>query len=255
MRVCVLGSGSSGNCTFVERGSTRVLIDAGLRAKEIVERLTAIGVDASTLSAIFISHEHHDHIQGAGPLSRKFKAPVYISPRALEHASFALQHVPHYDLCADTPIQVGSLTVTPFRTPHDSIDPLAFALRAGQSRVCVVTDVGYIPESVRERIRNTDLLVIESNHDIEMLRTGPYPWNLKQRVMGNYGHLSNEALAFFFSEYFDGTQRKVMLTHLSRQNNHPQIAYVSATRALERKCKDADLHISLQEEISEILEV
>lgn len=255
MRVCVLGSGSSGNCTFVERGATRVLIDAGLRAKEICERLHRIDVDPSTLSGIFISHEHNDHIQGAGPMSRKFKVPVFISPRALEHASFALQHVQHYPITSDVAIQVGTLTVTPFSTPHDSIDPLAFALRAGQVRACVVTDVGYIPESVRDRIRNTDLLVIESNHDIEMLRTGPYPWNLKQRVMGNYGHLSNEALAFFFSQYFDGTQRKVMLTHLSRQNNHPQIAFVSATRALEKKCRDADLHVSLQEEISEILEL
>lgn len=255
MRVCVLGSGSGGNCTFVERGSTRIIIDAGLRAKEIVARLQGIGVDPATLSGIFISHEHNDHIQGAGPLSRKFKIPVFISPRALEHASFALQHVAHCPLNADVPVQVGALTVTPFSTPHDSIDPLAFALRAGQSRVCVVTDVGFIPENVRERIRNTDLLVIESNHDIEMLRTGPYPWSLKQRVMGNFGHLSNEALAFFFSEYFDGSGRQVMLTHLSRQNNHPQIAFVSASRALEKKSKNTSLHVSLQDEISEIIEI
>lgn len=253
--MCVLGSGSSGNCTFVERGSTRILIDAGLRAKDICERLARIGVDASTLSGIFVSHEHQDHIQGAGPLARKFKVPVYISPRALEHASFALQHVPHIPVCADVSIQVGTITVTPFSTPHDAIDPLAFALRAGQTRACVVTDIGYIPEPLRDRIRACDLLVIESNHDIEMLRTGPYPWNLKQRVMSNYGHLSNEALAFFFSEYFDGTERKVMLTHLSRQNNHPQLAYVCATRALEKKCKDTDLHISMQDEISEVLEL
>lgn len=255
MRVCVLGSGSSGNCTFVERGSTRLIIDAGLRAKEIVERLKRIDVDPSTLNGIFISHEHNDHIQGAGPLSRKFKVPVYISPRALEHSSFAMQHVRHVPLSADVPVQVGSITVTPFSTPHDSIDPLAFALRAGQSRACVVTDVGFIPENVRERIRNTDLLVIESNHDIEMLRTGPYPWNLKQRVMGNYGHLSNEALGFFFNEYFDGSCRSVVLTHLSRQNNHPQIAYVSAVKALEKKSKNTNLHVSLQDEISEIIEL
>lgn len=255
MRVCVLGSGSGGNCTFVERGSTRIIIDAGLRAKEIVARLQNMDVDPASLNGIFISHEHNDHIQGAGPLSRKFKIPVYISPRALEHASFALQHVTHCPLNADVPVQVGSLTVTPFSTPHDSIDPLAFALRAGQSRACVVTDVGFIPENVRERIRNTDLLVIESNHDIEMLRTGPYPWSLKQRVMGNFGHLSNEALAFFFSEYFDGSGRQVMLTHLSRQNNHPQIAFVSASRALEKKSKNTSLHVSLQDEISEIIEI
>lgn len=255
MKVCVLGSGSSGNSTFVEHQSTRLLVDAGLRAKEIVERLARIQVDPSTLDGIFISHEHHDHIGGAGPLARKFKIPIYISPRALDHTSSALQHLNHVPIGADLPLQIGSITVTPFSTPHDSVDPLAFALRAGSSRACIVSDIGFIPEAVRKRLRNSDLLVIESNHDLEMLRTGPYPWSLKQRVMSNYGHLSNEALAYFFSEHIDGFQRRIMLTHLSRQNNHPQIVYVSATRALEKKCRDAEIHISMQDEISEMLEL
>src|SRR5262249_31511565 len=255
MRICVLGSGSGGNCTFVEHGDTRLLIDAGLRAKEIVTRLAQIGVDPASLTAILISHEHHDHIEGAGPLCRKFKVPIYISPRALDHASSALQHLSHRDLLVDIPMQIGAITVTPFATPHDSVDPLAFALRAGSARACVVTDLEYLPENVRDRIREADALVIESNHDIEMLRTGPYPWALKQRVMSNVGHLSNEALAYFLAEYFDGTGRTVMLTHLSRQNNHPQIAFVSATRALERKARDPRLHLSLQDEISEWLEL
>jgi phosphoribosyl 1,2-cyclic phosphodiesterase len=255
MKVCVLGSGSSGNSTFVEHQSTRLLIDAGLRAKEIVERLARIQVDPSTLAGIFISHEHHDHIGGAGPLARKFKIPIYISSRALDHTSSALQHLRHVPIGADLPLQIGSITVTPFSTPHDSVDPLAFALRAGSSRVCIVSDIGFIPESVRNRLRNSDLLVIESNHDLEMLRTGPYPWSLKQRVMSNYGHLSNEALAYFFSEHIDGIQRKITLIHLSRQNNHPQIAYVSAIRALEKKCRDAEIIISMQDEISDVIEI
>lgn len=255
MRICVLGSGSSGNSTFIEHQSTRLLIDAGLRAKELVDRLSRIHVDPSTLDGIFISHEHHDHIGGAGPLARKFKVPLYISPRALDHSSSSLQHLKHIAIVSDLPTQVGSITVTPFSTPHDSVDPLAFALRAGSSRVCIVSDIGFIPESVRDRLRNCDLLVIESNHDLEMLRTGPYPWSLKQRVMSNYGHLSNEALAYFFSEHVDGMQRKIMLIHLSRQNNHPQIAYVSAVRALEKKCRDAEIIISLQDEVSEMIEI
>lgn len=255
MKICVLGSGSNGNATLVEQNGTRLLVDAGLRAKEIVERLFQIGIEAASLDGILISHEHNDHIQGAGALSRKFKVPIYISPRALEHSSFSLQWVKHYPVSAGIPVQIGTITVTPFSTPHDSIDPLGFALRAQQSRVCIITDIGYVSETIRDRLRSTDILVIESNHDLEMLRTGPYPWQLKQRVMSNYGHLSNEALAYFFAEYFDGTQRKVMLTHLSRQNNHPQLAYVSALRALEKKSCNTDLHISLQDEISEILEI
>ena len=239
----------------MDHGSTRLLIDAGLRAKEIAERLSKIGVDPATLDGIFISHEHHDHIEGAEPLAKKFGVPIYISPQALHHSPASLQELPLHPISADVPLQLGSLTITPFSIPHDSMDPLAFSLRAGSSHACVVTDIGFISENVRERINRADLLVIESNHDIEMLRTGPYPWPLKQRVMSNFGHLSNEALAFFFSEYFEGTGRKVMLIHLSRQNNHPQIAYVSASRALEKKSKDTDVRLSLQDEISDILEI
>ena len=255
MRVCVLGSGSSGNCTYVEHGLTRLLVDAGLRAKEIVRRLAILGVEPETLSGILISHEHHDHVHGAAAMARKFKIPVFISARALQFSPASLQHAVHIAIRADLPVQIGAFTVTPFSTPHDSVDPLAFSFRAGNARACIVTDIGFISDNVRERISKTDLLVIESNHDLEMLRTGPYPWSLKQRVMGNFGHLSNEALAFFLSEYFDGTERTVMLTHLSSKNNHPQLAYVSATRALEKKSKNTDLHISLQDELSDILEV
>lgn len=255
MRICVLGSGSGGNCTFVEHGATRFLLDAGLPAKTIVERLGRIHVDPCTIEGIFISHEHHDHIQGAGALGRKYKIPIYISLRALDHSPSALQRLVHRPISADIPLQLGAVTITPFSTPHDSIDPLAFALRTNGSRVCVVTDVGHLPDPVRERLQKADLLVIESNHDLEMLRNGPYPWHLKQRVLSNVGHLSNEALASFFADYFDGAGRRVLLTHLSRQNNHPQIAHLSAVRALDRKCKEPDVRLSLQDEISDMLEI
>jgi phosphoribosyl 1,2-cyclic phosphodiesterase len=255
MRLYVLGSGSGGNSTFVEHGSTRLLVDAGLRAKEIQERLSRIGVDPATLDGIFLSHEHRDHIEGAEALAKKFALPIYISPYALKHSPAGLQELPHHPISAEVPLQLGSITITPFSIPHDSIDPLAFSLRAGSCRACIVTDVGFISDNVRERLCRADLLVIESNHDIEMLRTGPYPWPLKVRVMSNYGHLSNEALSFFFGEYFDGTGRKVMLIHLSKQNNHPQIAFVSAMRGLEKKSKCTELHLSSQDEISDMLEM
>jgi phosphoribosyl 1,2-cyclic phosphodiesterase len=255
MRVCVLGSGSSGNATFVEHAGTRLLIDAGLRAKEIVERLAAISVDPSSIHAVLVSHEHGDHIRGVGPLCRKFRIPLFISPRALGHAPFALQQLAHRPLAADTPLQLGQLVITPFSVPHDSIDPLAFSLRGGRSRVCVVTDIGILTEGVRRRLASADLLVVESNHDLEMLKNGPYPWPLKQRVMSNYGHLSNEALACFLGEHFAGSGRAVMLVHLSRQNNHPQIAFLSASRALQKKSRQTSLHVSLQDRISEIIEI
>lgn len=255
MRLCVLGSGSTGNATFVEHAGTRLLIDAGLRAKEIVLRLSQIRVDPASINGVLISHEHNDHIQGVGPLCRKFKIPLFISPRALEHSPVVLQHLEHHPISADIPLQLGQIVVTPFPAPHDSIDPLAFSLRAGQSRACLVSDIGMITENLKQRMLSADLLVIESNHDLEMLKNGPYPWPLKQRVMSNHGHLSNEALAYFFSEHFNGTQRKVMLVHLSRQNNHPQIAFVSACSALEKKCKDTAVHVSLHDRISDILEI
>ena len=173
MRICVLGSGSGGNSTFIEQGSTRLLIDAGLRTKDIVERLSQIGVDAASVNGIFISHEHQDHIEGAEVFARKFQVPLFQSPRALEHSPASLHEVKHYPIAADVPLQLGSITVTPFSIPHDSIDPLAFSLRASSSRACVVSDIGFLPESIKERLLAADVLVIESNHDLEMLRTGP----------------------------------------------------------------------------------
>lgn len=240
--VTVLASGSGGNSTLVASARTRILVDAGLSCKETLKRLRAAGEDPERLDAILISHEHSDHVYGLPVLARKLRVPVYMTGPANDEwvASFhdpeerARQaNLDRLELFASgRSFDIGDIRVTPFTVPHDAADPVAFTFRAEGIKVAVVTDLGYMPASVREHLRGCDVLMIESNHDVEMLRGGPYPWSVKQRVMSRVGHLSNESLAEFLCSDYDGGASTVILAHLSEQNNHPEIARGAAERAL-----------------------
>jgi phosphoribosyl 1,2-cyclic phosphodiesterase len=229
----VLGSGSSGNCTFVATSRVRILVDAGFSCREIAKRLAGIGERAESLHGILITHEHSDHIAGLARLAKKYRIPVYVSA----HTRAALP--PGVDLLAIETIEPGKrfviedLTIEPFSIPHDAVDPVAFRLSAEGLSVAVATDLGYMPENVKYHLRGCHLLVIESNHDLEMLRNGPYPWYVKERVWSRTGHLSNKALGDFLRQEYDGAAQVVVLAHLSEQNNHPQIARMEAAGALE----------------------
>jgi phosphoribosyl 1,2-cyclic phosphodiesterase len=229
----VLGSGSSGNCTFVAAGRARILVDAGFSCREITKRLVGIGERTDSIQGILITHEHSDHIGGLARLAKKHRIPVYISARTRA----ALP--PNTDLTAVETIEPGKpfviedLNVEPFSIPHDAVDPIAFRLSAEGLCVAVATDLGYLPENVKYHLRGCHLMVIESNHDIEMLRNGPYPWYVKERVWSRTGHLSNKGLGDFLRQDYDGAAQVVVLAHLSEQNNHPQIARMEATAALE----------------------
>jgi phosphoribosyl 1,2-cyclic phosphodiesterase len=235
----VLASGSRGNCSLVSSSRTRLLVDAGLSARETFRRLRALGADPHSLTAILVSHEHSDHISGLYGLARRLKLPVYLTGAVHEqwrrfarerYDNGALPRVEHFD--PGRAFTVGDITVAPFTVPHDAVDPVAFTFRAEGIKLGVVTDLGYLPPSVCDHLRGCDLLMIESNHDLEMLRSGPYPWMVKQRVMSRVGHLSNEALADFLANDYDGSAAFLVLAHLSEQNNHPEIARRAAERAL-----------------------
>ncbi len=233
----VLASGSKGNCTIVGSSRTRLLVDAGLSCRETLKRLAEAGEDPRSLTAILISHEHSDHLAGLPVLARKLKVPVYMT--AQTHHAWERQcdgkhsRVERLEFFrSGHTFQVCDILVTPFTIPHDAADPVAFAFRVDGVKLAVVTDLGYMPASVREHIRDSDVLMIESNHDLEMLRVGPYPWSVKQRVMSRVGHLSNAALAEFLANDYDGSAAFVVLAHLSEQNNHPEIARDAAERAL-----------------------
>ncbi|HZQ90847.1 MAG TPA: MBL fold metallo-hydrolase [Terriglobales bacterium] len=238
--VTVLASGSRGNCAVVSSSRTAILVDAGISCRETFKRMRSVGLDPHRLSAIVISHEHSDHVDGLAVLARKLGVPVYMTEptcreweRTLKDAqdpSPVLEKREFFH--AGRGFSVGDIQVFSFTLPHDAADPVGFTFRAEGVKVAIVTDLGYLPASVAQQLQRCDLLMIESNHDIEMLRGGPYPWSVKQRVMSRVGHLSNSALADFFSAEYDGSATFVVLAHLSEQNNHPEIARRAAEQAL-----------------------
>ena len=236
LRIAVLASGSKGNSTLIASVKTRILVDCGLSCRETSRRLHAAGEDPQRLDAILISHEHSDHVNGLPVTARKTGATVFMTGPANDAWGRSCEDsdLDRLELfAAGRRFTVGDIEVTPFTVPHDAADPVAFTFCCEGVKVGIVTDLGYIPRSVNEHVRGCDVLVIESNHDLEMLRTGPYPWSVKQRVGSRVGHLSNSTLADFFANDYDGRAAFVVLAHLSEHNNHPEIARQTAEAALQ----------------------
>jgi phosphoribosyl 1,2-cyclic phosphodiesterase len=236
----VLASGSRGNSAMVCSSRTRILVDAGISCRETFKRLKSIGDDPHQLSAIVITHEHSDHVAGLAVLARKLNIPIFMTgathhswARSERDSTGELPSLAQLEIFhAGHSFYIGDIAVTPFTIPHDAADPVGFTFRAEGVKMAVATDLGYLPPNVCDHLRGTDVLVMESNHDLEMLRVGPYPWSVKQRVMSRVGHLSNHALADFFSDGYDGSASYIVLAHLSEQNNHPELARGAAEKAL-----------------------
>jgi phosphoribosyl 1,2-cyclic phosphodiesterase len=258
LRVTMLASGSAGNCTLLETEQTRLLVDAGLGKKETLRRLAEVERKVDRLDGIVISHEHTDHIGGLAQVLGQWRTTVYITETTLCEVKRLLPQSSHKRLDriehirAGKRFRVGDIEVSPFSIPHDAADPLAFTFRANGTKVSIVTDLGYLPELVKHHLRDSDCLVLESNHDLEMLKVGPYPWHVKQRVMSRTGHLSNHTVSEFLAdaEGFDARARFLVLAHLSENNNNPHVARISAEEALGRRSGPAafcgDLLIAAQ---------
>jgi phosphoribosyl 1,2-cyclic phosphodiesterase len=251
--VSVLGSGSRGNATFIKTEQVRLLIDAGMSRKEIAKRLETIGEDPDGIDAIFITHEHTDHSGGLRTLLSELPAEAYMTwgtRRSLEMDEGIVQIKP------GVPFSVGDAEVLPFRVPHDAAEPVAFSITSGGVKITQLTDIGYLPDDVAGHLGGSHVLILESNHDLEMLRVGPYPWNLKQRLMGRYGHLSNLAVGRFLRDQYDGMATHLVLAHLSSKNNHPEIARQEAARALRMRGLDtAGLKVTSQDEAMEPIRI
>ena len=243
LRVTILGSGSSGNCTLLETDRTRLLVDAGFGKKETLRRLELLNLAPGSVDGIVISHEHTDHIGSLAQVLGQWRATVYLNEathsevlRILPETSHKrLERVEH--IRAGQRFVVGDIEVSPFAIPHDAVDPLGFTFRTNGTKVAIVTDLGYLPELVKVHLRDSDCLMLESNHDLEMLKVGPYPWHIKQRVMSRTGHLSNTTTSEFLADIdaFDGRARYVVLAHLSETNNNPYTAEMFAKEALDRR--------------------
>jgi phosphoribosyl 1,2-cyclic phosphodiesterase len=239
MRICILGSGSSGNATLVIAGETRVLIDCGLSARETIRRVQAVGEDPRRLDAVVITHEHGDHARGFPTLSKTLGLPVYISTAALEACKMGekIKEVRRgASINSSEDFEIGALRFRPFVIPHDAADPMAFTVETQGIKMGIAVDMGYIDALAAERFRGSDLLIIEANHEIEMLRACTfYPWALKQRILSRQGHTSNDEMARFLRDDFDGRAEYIVLAHLSRNTNHPDVARLAAVNALEER--------------------
>jgi phosphoribosyl 1,2-cyclic phosphodiesterase len=252
IRFIVLGSGSSGNALLITTDTTNVLVDAGLSAREIMKRLSDVGVDYESLDAIVITHEHSDHIGGLRMLLQKVDCPVYIS-RETEDAYYWTRKTNGngesegtkrreclkeraVEIESSREFRIGDIDFDPFSVPHDAVDNFGFIAKHDGVRIATLTDFGHITPLMKEKLRSCDAIVIESNHSRDMLRACKlYTWDLKQRISSRHGHLSNEDLCDWLTKDFDGSARHIVLAHLSQRANEPHLALLMAKTALEMR--------------------
>ena len=255
----MLASGSAGNAAFLSTSKTRVLIDAGLSVKELTRRLAEIGETLEDLDAVLITHEHSDHISGLPRLVRaraRKKKPVAVFISRLTAPTIdwdgmeAPPPVEHFQSGGDW--MVGDVKVQSFGIPHDAEDPVGFCLEAEGVKVGIATDLGYVPDSIKYHLRGVHHLLFESNHAIEMLKVGPYPWSVKQRVMSRKGHLSNDSTCSYIENDLDSGIQTLILGHLSEQNNHPVIVRQGAEDSLMRRGISPRLVIAEQKAQTEV---
>lgn len=251
LSVCVLASGSKGNAVYISNGAGSVLVDAGLSGKAIELRMREKGLDPAALGAILVSHEHTDHIRGVGVLSRRYRLPVYIARDTLKAApQVGRLHETHFFECG-CDFSIGGLSVHPFSISHDAADPAGFTFQHRCTKIGIATDLGIATAMVKEHLKACTLLVLEANHDPEMLISGPYPWPLKQRIKSRSGHLSNEESKALLGEIQHDALEHVVLAHLSETNNSPDTAYQTVASALT--CCKPKVSVALQDRCGDLI--
>jgi len=245
VQVWSLGSGSSGNAYLLRDGDTHLLVDCGLALRTLEGRLAAIGVAPAALSAVLVTHEHSDHLGGVPALVRRYGLPLYATAGTVRAASGRLPaRATTHVVAADVPFALASFTVEPFAVPHDAAEPVGYRLSTSRARACILTDLGHVPEAVQARLRETELLVLEFNHDAQQLAQGPYHAALKRRIASPVGHLSNADAAACLAGALTRTHRAVWLAHLSEVNNSQRRAG-EAARAAARAAGYPDLPIQV----------
>lgn len=244
VQVCVLGSGSKGNCTYVGAPDSRILLDAGLSGRAVEQRLAEIGVEPASIDGICVSHEHSDHTAGISVLHKRYGIPVYANSGTIEGMSRndKLAALPWHIFSTGMPFSIGSFAVEPFSVSHDAMDPVGFIVQNGTVRIGVVTDIGIVTQLIRERLRGCDVIVLESNHDEFLLQEACRPWPLKQRIRGRQGHLSNDAAMEMLASIADQRLQHVFLAHLSEDCNRPDLALEAVRSGLKAA---GLLHISV----------
>ena len=258
LNFCSLYSGSTGNSLFVESNTTKILIDAGVSAKKIQEALLKINTNIEDLDAILITHEHVDHVRGIGVISKKYNIPIYSTLKtwsALDKYSenISVHNKKSFNIGED--FEIGNFKVSSFEIPHDAVDPCGFNVFCDGKKLSIATDVGHITADILTNLKDSDFIMLEANHDPEILKCGNYPYILKQRILGSHGHMSNSLAAETICKLANNNLKNVMLGHLSKENNFPELAYKTVEQELINNNLNINLNIASPIEPSPIINV
>ena len=247
-KFCTLFSGSSGNCTFISDGKTNLLVDAGVSASRICSALAEIGYTPYDIDGILLTHEHRDHVSGVNVMSRNFSIPVYANAGTMEKTLSTIGCIFDdyiHTFRTNEKFTIGDIDVFPFSIPHDTVDPVGYTFRFGGEYYSVATDIGYITDNILKHLCRSKAVLIESNHDVDMLKTGPYPYPLKQRILSDKGHLSNVLCGELCIKLAESGTKSFWLGHLSEKNNVPEIAYRTVHKILTDKGYSVGTDIAL----------
>lgn len=261
MKFCPLFSGSSGNSIFVSDNNTNILVDVGMPGKAVDAQLMDIDVDPSSIDAIFITHEHSDHIKGVGVFSRKYDIPIYAPSLTWEAMDGKIGNIKekNIQIIDGKYTEIKQLTVENFPISHDAVCPRGYKIHGKSKKCCIATDLGYFSTEVKDALKDSDIILLESNHDVEMVKFGPYPYPLKQRILSSKGHLSNEDCGKAIVDILKKDFKTVYLGHLSKTNNYPELAYQTVINVLRENnidlAKDLDLKMCNRDRHSKVVDL
>lgn len=260
LKFCSLYSGSSGNCQYIKTENATIIVDAGLSGKKIQQGIVDIGEDPKKIDAIFITHEHVDHILGAGVMSRRLNIPIYANKKTWEAMGSSIGDIKSCNMkILDKTTEIGDLEIKSFDISHDSAHPVGYNIFYQNKKISLVTDTGSVNETIIKNIMDSDLLLIESNHDEDMVLIGPYPWPLKRRVLGEFGHMSNDTAGALIAKIVKRGTEIVLLGHLSKENNFPQLAYKTVESILMENSIDVNpgicLDLTYRDRVSKVYEI
>ncbi|MCI6042447.1 MBL fold metallo-hydrolase [bacterium] len=265
MRLCSIASGSSGNCIYVGSDATNLLIDTGISGKKVEFGLNSLDLTTKDLNGIFVTHEHSDHIKGLGVIARKCGVPIYATSgtiRAMKESG-SLGKLPEgifHEIQGDSDYQVGDLTIHPFHISHDAAEPVGYRIHQGEHSVGIATDMGVYDEYIVDNLKGLDALLLEANHDVNMLQVGSYPYYLKRRILGERGHLSNETAGKLLCRLLHDGMKDILLGHLSKENNYEALAYETVCSEVTMgdnpyKAKDFRIAVAHRDSASKVVEL
>lgn len=264
MNLCSIASGSSGNCTFVGSTQTKLLVDAGISGKRIENGLSSIEVSPQDIQGVLITHEHADHIQGVGVLARRYHTPIYGTAETINSILKinSIGRIPeellHY-VIPDQAFQINDITVEPFSTSHDASNPVCYTFQADGHKIGMATDLGKYDDYIIAKLAGAEILLLEANHDVNMLMVGGYPYYLKQRILGDRGHLSNENSARLICKLFHEKLKHITLAHLSQENNYEELAYetvrIELSNLVDDRSSEALLSVARRDTVSDMLSI